>query len=497
VHLAAGGRWRAVASLVFVVGFGLRIGTVLGSRGGAFGNFGYDPGVYYAASDALIHGRLPYRDFVLLHPPVQMLALTPFAVLGRLTTDHAGFVVANTAFAALGALNATLIVAVARRMGMSLTAAALGGLFYAVWYGAVTAEISARLEPLGTFAFLCGVFALTAEDASRRRPLVLAGAALGVAVSTKVWWIVPLLMVLAWRLESPTTRRGIIPLAAGAAAAITVINLPFFVLAPGRMWRMVVTDQLHRPTNTQALDRLDRLTSLHAAFPQLSRSGELVALAAIAALIAAVGWAAWRWRPGRMLVAIAAAQVVVLMASPSYFAFYSGYPAAALSFVVAAAAQSARGTVSAGRLGTVAAGLTVTLATALTGVALLVRPINQVIPLPARELAKQLTGVHCLMADSPMALIALNRLSSDLAAGCPNWIDVTGRTYDADAPTGRHTGRLQNAKWQVDVRRYLLSGDAVIVIRGATGLSPATARLIRRLPVQARAGGYVVHRTRP
>ncbi len=53
--------------------------AVIVRHGGLHGDFGYDPGVYFAAGDAFVHGRLPYRDFVLIHPPLEMLVLAPFA----------------------------------------------------------------------------------------------------------------------------------------------------------------------------------------------------------------------------------------------------------------------------------------------------------------------------------------------------------------------------------------------------------------------------------
>jgi 16S rRNA G1207 methylase RsmC len=49
-------------------------------------------------------------------------------------------------------------------------------------------------------------------------------------------------------------------------------------------------------------------------------------------------------------------------------------------------------------------------------------------------------------------------------------------------------------RWQRDLRSYLFSGDAVIVIRRATGLSSATQRLLRTHVVIRRSGGYVVYR---
>jgi len=77
------------ALLIAGLAFALRFGIALFSNGGLGGLYGYDAGVYYGAADALIHGRVPYRDFILLHPPLLMLVLTPFAALGRIE-DHAG-----------------------------------------------------------------------------------------------------------------------------------------------------------------------------------------------------------------------------------------------------------------------------------------------------------------------------------------------------------------------------------------------------------------------
>jgi alpha-1,2-mannosyltransferase len=492
-------RWAVVGGVVFGVACLLRIGIVLGSRGGPSGNFGYDAGVYYTAADALTHGRLPYRDFILLHPPAMMLALTPFAVLGRLTSDHAGFMVANTAFAVLGAVNAVLVVAIARRAALPIGAAALGGLFYAVWYGAVAAEFSARLEPFSSFAFLCGVLALMARRMSRRRALILAGLGFGLAVSIKIWWIVPLIVVLAWYLRSSGTRRDVAPLAGGAVAAFVLIDAPFFLAAPGLMWRMVISDQLDRHgSNSSPLARLDQISSLHSAFPSLSTVLQATVLLVIAALAVVLGIAAWRVPAGRLFVIIAVAQLLVLLAAPTYFSYYSGYLAAAVALVVAAGAHGIRSNSRSGRLAPIVAVICVFLATAATATALLTRPIKVVAPFPGAPLAQATAHVRCVVADSPMALIELNVLSRDLAAGCPNWVDVSGRTYDVDAPpNAKPLSRPANAKWQADLRRYLLSGNAMIIIRPATGYSAATRRLFARLPVMVRVGQYSVYQVPP
>ena len=67
---------------MFGVGVVARLGEVLHGAG-LTSDLGYDPGVYFAAADGLVHGRVPYRDFVLLHPPGIMLAVAPFALATR------------------------------------------------------------------------------------------------------------------------------------------------------------------------------------------------------------------------------------------------------------------------------------------------------------------------------------------------------------------------------------------------------------------------------
>jgi alpha-1,2-mannosyltransferase len=480
--------------LVFAVALSLRAGIVLASRGGPSGILGYDPGVYYAAADALIHGRVPYADFVLLHPPALMLVLTPFAALGWVTTDHTGFIVANAAFAVLGAVNAVLIRQIAHTIGLSRAAALLGGLFYAVWWGAVDAEISVRLEPLGSSAFLCGLLAMVEANArpgsrQHRQLLVAAGAAWGLAVSTKIWWVVPVAVVFGWRLRDRATRPRIGHMLAGVAMLAAVIDLPFFIAAPRAMWRMVVLDQLGRHVMTSSrLTRLAELSSLHAAPWTMSHPAQQLMVAAFLALLFLVVVAAWRISSCRLFVLIFAAQLLVLLIAPVFFTFYPGYVAASASLVVAAAGERHRAFWP--------AGLSVATAAVATATAFSFHLKHVSEPFPD-QLAAGLRSSRCVMADSPMALIELDVLSRNLSDGCPNWVDVSGRTYDVDRPPGKHwVSRPRNSRWQHDVRHYLLSGDAVIVIRDAAGLDANTLRAVDDHPVLEAADGYVVYRVR-
>jgi alpha-1,2-mannosyltransferase len=454
--------------------------------------------VYYAASDALLHGRLPYRDFILLHPPGLMLALTPFAVFGRLTTDHIGFEAANLAFAVLGAVNAGLVVLVARRMGLRRSAALVGGGFYAVWFGVVTAEYSARLEPLGNFAALVGLLALFTARGGRRRWAVLAGVAFGFAACVKIWWVVPLAVVLAGQFFSAAGRRRSAVVLGGAIATLLVVDGPFFAAAPSAMWRMVVADQLNRPRVARsAVMRVALMTTLNPGARSVTGTRLLVALAVCAVLALVIAGCAWRAAPARPVVLMLIAQCAVLVASPSYYSYYSAYLAPALALTVAAAAHGPRAR-RAWRVGPVAATLAATGCAAATISGITQHADNVIPPFPSARLARGMAHVDCLMSDSPMALIELDDLSRTLADGCPDRIDVMGRIYDADAMhTGPRVSRIHNPKWQRDMRRYLLSDDAVLIISPITGLDAATWRAIRHHSVLERAGPYVVYRVPP
>jgi hypothetical protein len=486
--------------VVFAVALLARLGVVVTS-GGFGGDYGYDAGVYYAAGDALVHGRVPYRDFVLLHPPGLMLVLAPFAWLGRLTSDHAGFVTASLAFSALGAVNAVLVVRVARRMGVGPWPALLGGGFYALWYGAIRAEYLPRLEPLGNFLMLAAMLALlAAADSGRGWPAVAGGFGLGAAAGVKIWWAAPMLLVLAWQLALDRRWPRVVLPAAGAIGALAVINGPFLLLSRGQLWQQAVAQQLGRARDQNSTaSRLAQLSGLN--YLSLPRPAELALLVLGTAVALAVCWLAWRIPRARLAVALVLVQVAVLVSAPSWFSFYTDYaaPAAALTVAAGIGALSARRAAAGSGWWDRAAryGWTVVAVAALETVLLVVTGrVNVVAPFPRVPLARAVTQTRCLMSDSAMALIQLNALSSGLEHRCPNWVDVTGKTYGPDKPASPAIPRRANARWQADLRAYLLSGDAVIIIRAdGTGLSRATTAAIRRGGVLAAAGGYVIYRT--
>ena len=66
------GAWWAVCLTVGTVAFLARLVPVLRS-GGLSAINAYDAAIYFGAAVGLTHGRLPYRDFLLLHHPAARL----------------------------------------------------------------------------------------------------------------------------------------------------------------------------------------------------------------------------------------------------------------------------------------------------------------------------------------------------------------------------------------------------------------------------------------
>ena len=490
--------WTVALVAVAVTAFSVRLAMVL--RGsGLDGKLAYDDGVYYSAADSLVWGRLPYRDFILLHPPGIVLALAPFAVFGRLTHDALGFESARIGWMLLGSVNAVLVLGVARRLG--LVAALAGGLFYAVWQPVAVTETTTRLEPLVSLGVLVGLLVLANPLGERsRRAQVLAGCALGLALVVKIWAVVPVLVVLLL-CRSRLGTRATLRVAAAAGVSAAVVAVPFWLAARSDMFRMVVLDQLGRPhlraTTSQRLAGILGFSSWTPwAWATALCLGTLVAMAVLARRSLA------RWAVGMLAV-----QVLVLVLSPSYFSFYAAYPAPALALAVAGGVACLDAGFARARTTTVASAARArrpALMAVGVGLAWLVTVDAETsvgVALPTAELSRLTASSHCVTADSPVDLVLLDVLSRDLARGCRVMVDVSGLTYDRDSASAQAAGRLprrRNRAWQHDLRAYLLSGDTTLLSRPhADGLSAHTLRVIDGLTVLGRGAGYELLATSP
>ncbi|MGN6744501.1 MAG: hypothetical protein ACTHJL_14580, partial [Amnibacterium sp.] len=475
-----------IALLVAVAGALIRLG-ILTRGGGLLGSDAYDDGVYYAAADALVHGRIPYRDFLLLQPPGVVLALSPFAALGAVLGDPVGVATARLAFIALGGVNCALVALILRRYGA--TAALVGGGFAAVFFPLAYSEHSTLLEPVATFAALVALLLLPAARAGSPRAALGMGVAVGCAMDVRIWFVVPAaILVVAAR------RRWWALLGAGAALAAAYV--PFLIADPASTVRQVLIDQLGRPrVHVTVLQRIDAITgapTLPAVPGALVSPTDLLGLVLLAALGVAA-WTAWR-RGERMWVVLLVAGVAVLEASPSWFLRYAALTAPVIALIVGLAVATLLGRVRrALRPAGALAALVIVGALSWQG-----DTATVAVPEPL-DLAPAVAAIPgCVLADDPATLAALGVLSRDLESGCRVRVDPTGYTYDRDATfvAGRRVARGHNPRWQADIVGYLESGAAFLQVRHDLGLDveqrqapPDHRQLVVAEPARIRIGG--------
>jgi hypothetical protein len=487
-----------VVAAVAVLAAGVRA-VVLVDSGGLSGLLGYDQGVYFSAAEALVFGRLPYRDFLFLHPPGVIVALAPLGALARLTHDSWGIELARVAALLLGAANAGLVALAARRAG--LFAAATAGAFYAVWRPVAVTETETRLEPFVSLGLLVALAVLaTAPDRVRRRALVLAGCGLGFALTVKIWAVVPVVVVLVWCVAR-FGRRAAAWVAVPLVATGVVVCLPFLLAAPAAMSRMVVVDQLSRGRMAATLaERTTGMLGLSAVVghrPHLQGTVLLLLVAGGALLVLA--WV--RVPSARVAVVLLLAQGGVVLASPSYFRYYDAYPAPALALCAGAGAAAVLGLLARSRAPAVrrTAAVTLTFGLVLALGAAAGSDTRAVVgrAFPAAALRGMVSRARCVTSDSVGALVQLDVFGRDLRHGCPVVIDVGGLSHDRDAAAivdGRQTPRLTDLRWQRDVSRYLRSGGAqVLVRRHYDGFDRATIRRLHRPRLRLDAGAYAVY----
>lgn len=493
--------WAALTG-IFVLAVAVRLaGTLRGA--GLYGLGNYDDGVHFASALGLINGLLPYRDFLLLHPPGVVLAMAPFAALSWPIGEPDAMAVARLSWMVLGGVNAALCALVLRPF--SRIGGLVAALFYALSIGAVYVEHTALLEPPATTMLLTAMVItrlLGSGEGIRPRHYLIAGVLLGLSPVIKIWGIVAVL-VLVITIWARRGRRPALVTLAAAAATCTAVCLPFLLAAPGEMWRMVVVAQLERRrTNERVAERLNDVLGLR---EWNDGSGEWTVWLAIAllAILAATSICLIRVEL-RVIAALQITHAVLVMSTPMWFLHYAGLTAAPMALTVGGAlAATMTWCRAAERLSPILRRwLPRTLAAvAVLSTLLLAYPMRYLDlserRFPAQRLAAGMTAQGgCLTTDWPMALIQLDRLQRDIDRGCRFVVDLGGYSYYlVDSPYHLES-RRKNLDWQELALAYYRSGDAVITVRFDTssGFSERTARIIESWPVIVRAGGYEIRR---
>jgi alpha-1,2-mannosyltransferase len=484
--------------LLAAVAFLARLAPVL-RGGGLRGVLAYDDGVYFGATDALLSGRLPYRDFLLLHPPGVLIALAPFAFLGRLTSDPVGLAAARVAFMAIGALNAVLVYSVARRAGR--VSGLVAGAMYALWGPAAYAERTTLLEPLVNLGVLAALLVLGDARVATRRQLIVAGAALGAATAVKLWAVVPLVVLAVWVFRRRGRNAGG-TFVSGAAFAAGAVCLPFFWVAPGRMLRMVVMDQVGRPDNgVSTAQRLAGIVGRYHAAGHHPGTFLLIATVLAVTFLIVAALVVTTAPELRVWAALLAGQGALLVVGPVYYDHYATFVAPALCLVVG----SAVGIVVARFYRLDHAWLRPVPIVAVSCLGLAILPIIGPVHregrrLPRGRVAEVVEAARCVRADSTAALVETNLLTRDLRRRCTFAVDVTGVTYDVGSSQLRggrpSASRRSDAAWQGFLGAYVTGADAFLVVQAhADGFGPGVRAVLRSQRVLLHDRHLTVYRT--
>lgn len=487
---------------VFVLAVSVRFtGSLRGA--GLLGLGNYDDGVHFAAALGLVNGLLPYRDFLLLHPPGVVLAMAPFAVLSWLIGEPHAMAVARLSWMVLGGLNAVLCALVLRPI--SRVGGLVAALFYALSIGAVYVEHTTLLEPPATTALLLALVItrlLGSSQGIRPRHYVAAGMLLGLSPAIKIWGVVAVLVLVVAIWARRGRRPGLVTLAA-AAATCTAACLPFLLVAPLEMWRMVVVAQVgRRRANERVAERLNDVLGLR---EWNDGAGVWTSWLAIALLVIVAATVICLTRAElRVIAALMITHTALVMSTPMWFLHYAGLTAAPMALTLGGAlAATMTWCRSADRLSsTLRRRLPPTLAAvAVLGTLLLAYPMRGLDlgerRFPAERLAPAVAAEGgCVTTDWPMTLIQLDLLQRDIDQGCPFVVDLGGYSYYlVDSPYHLES-RRKNLDWQSLALAYYRSGGAVIPVRFNTtsGFSKETAETIESWPVIIEADGYEIRR---
>lgn len=412
----------------------------------------YDGSVYLSSSIALVDGRLPYRDFVLVQPPGLVLLLSPVALLAKAAGTAQAMGVAKILTGLAGAASVPLGALILRHRGRA--AVTLGCAVLALQSDAIAAAWTPLLEPWLVLCCLGAVaLAFDGDALAGRRRVVLAGLLLGLACTVKIWAVVPALVLVAVALRGRRARPGTAAVTAGAVLAGAVLPLlPFALAAPHALWHQVVVAQLARtaPARTSVAFRLVHVFA--SSPPKAGHAGgalwPLLVAAAVAVLLLVA--APWVRRPPRTpleLFALGAAVLVVAMLlAPA--TFYWHYATFSTPFVVLAAALRLPARPGLPRR----AALVVATAAvvALAGIVLqrYARPTHPYDNHQALQAA--VPAGSCLVSSTPGAPIAADRLST--GRDCPVLLDPFGVVL---AVTGGHAPTAAQVRSPAVVRVWL------------------------------------------
>ena len=470
---AAAHRWADPVTLA-IAGFtllGLALRLFLLSRPGyLLGVTQYDDGPYFGSALRLVHGALPYRDFIIVQPPGITVLMTPAALLAQVTGTAWGMAVGRILTVLASSAGILIVGLLIRHRGLIPVSLACGIL--AIFPGSVVAAHTVLLEPWLTLFCLIGALVLLDRDqfAASGRRLLWAGVAFGFAGAVEVWAILPVLVVAILLVIQSVQRAA--RFVAGVAIGFLVPVIPFAVTAPRRFYNSFFAAQLFRvvPTRTPVEKRLRLMTGIGQVL-HLDSTGVLILSLAITALIVGALPLAWlvTRRPLTDLEWFAVGSCALIVAAFLWYAqFFLHFPAFLAPFLglaigLAAArltrpARTQRASTGRARTGRGWVEWTVVSLITLAVLALAIPEANQERTVTPRVSAAALAAVRrivppgaCVLTDQVSYTIAADRFYST-APGCSLLVDSIGTDYSLghgrDAATGAARYPAVDAAWR-------------------------------------------------
>jgi len=274
---------NVVIAAMTLLALGLRL-FYLTRPGYLLGVTEYDDGSYFGSAVRLVHGMLPYRDFVFVQPPGITLLMTPVALLARVTGTDWGLAVARIATMLVGAAGVALAGLLVRHRGVLAALIACG--VVAIYPDSVASAHTLLVEPWLVLFCLAGAVAVFDGDriTGSSRRLIWGGVAFGFAGVIEAWAIIPVLVIVLLGLRWP---RRMAFYAGGVAAGFVIPVLPFAALAPRMFYKSVIVAQVGGRVNAARMPLWYRLREM-SGFANDPGVRHLYILAVIAGTIAFV-----------------------------------------------------------------------------------------------------------------------------------------------------------------------------------------------------------------
>ncbi|HEV3291452.1 MAG TPA: hypothetical protein VG123_20935 [Streptosporangiaceae bacterium] len=398
----------------------------------------YDDGPYFGSAVRLVHGSLPYRNFVLVQPPGITLLMSPAGLLSKLTGTAWGMAIGRILTALASTAGVALVGLLVRHRGMLTVVIACG--IAAVYPDSVAAAHTVLVEPW--LALFCLIGAVTIFDGDRftasTRRLAWGGAAFGFAGAVEAWAIVPVLVVFVLCL--PQIRRAAV-FTAGVAAGFLVPVLPFAAIAPVKFYQSLIVAQIGSRAHATRVPLFSRLDHMAGVFDLNLGNGALLlvtlVIVAFVALAYVFSWYRTSQPPARLdwfTAATAAGTAALFLWPPQFHYHFAAFLAPFLAMTIglaagrllAASQAQARSPSAAAQMGHWSLGAVAAALALMTVIQLHAETIVPPVlgPVPA-AIDQIIPPGSCVLTDQVSLTLNANRFVSS-APGCPQMVDTLG-----------------------------------------------------------------------